>query len=98
MQRREGKVLRLGRAVQLDGDVHQAERDRATPQGSGHCRSSRGIQTKGHEALNNLSSALTLFKVDLRAAGHQRRADCAIDIAEEGQSAPDERSSGRSPS
>src|SRR5439155_17708693 len=64
VQGREGKVLRLGRAVQFDRDVHQAERDRATPQGSGHCRSSRGTQTKGHEALNNLSSRLTLFKVD----------------------------------
>ena len=30
MQSREGKVLRLGRAVQLDRDIHQAERDRAT--------------------------------------------------------------------
>src|SRR2546425_2710826 len=67
VQGREGEVLRLGRTVQLDGDVHQAECDRATPQGSGHCRSSRGIQTKGHEALNNLSCLqLTLFKVDLR--------------------------------
>src|SRR2546427_308137 len=31
VQRREGEVLRLGRAVELDGDIHEAERDRATP-------------------------------------------------------------------
>src|SRR6266702_1378856 len=74
VERREGEVLALRSSVQLDGDVHESERNRAAPQGSSHGWSSSGIETKDRGALNDLSAALTLFKVDLHDTG--RLAEC----------------------
>src|SRR2546428_668769 len=58
------------------------------------CRSSRGIQTKGHEALNNLSCLqLTLFKVDLRPSARELPGIpyCVNDIRRDAQCVHDER-------